>query len=163
MLGANANVQCPCVEAAPGTIAGFVHPSFYFRRVEQLRAIMMAYGDTSKQVWLTEFGWTTDSVNPSYAWYATTEERKAELIVEAFRFANQRWSPWIGMMALWTVASPQWEDTDEQVWWAVTNPDGTSRPAYDRLLRAREVGELPLLRPAPTPAPDRAWTKPPLH
>jgi hypothetical protein len=153
VLGANANVQCPCVDASPGTVAGFSHPSFYFRRVEQLRAIMMAYGDTSKQVWLMEFGWTTDTVNPGYAWYATTEERKAELIVEAFRFANQRWSPWIGMMALWTIAAPHWEANDEQVWWAVTNPDGTTRPAYDRLLNARARGELPLLRPAPTPEP----------
>jgi SH3-like domain-containing protein len=156
VLGANANVQCPCVEAIPGSVAGFSHPSFYFRRVEQLHEIMVANGDADKQVWLMEFGWTTDRIHPSYAWYATTEDQKSELIVQAFRFAAEHWAPWIGVMTLWTVAAPHWGANDEQVWWAVTNPDGSPRPAYNRLLSAVAVGELPLLGPvlaAAAPAP----------
>jgi hypothetical protein len=124
-------------------VSGFSHASFYFRRIEQLRAIMEAHGDADKQIWLMEFGWTTDRVHPAYAWYATTEERKAELIVQAFQFAHQHWAPWIGVMTLWTIADPAWGPNDEQVWWAITNPNGTTRPAYDRLLRARQSGELP--------------------
>jgi hypothetical protein len=143
VLAAHANVQCPCVEAAPGTVPGFDHPSFYFRRIEQLREIMVANGDADKQIWLLEFGWTTDKVNPGYAWYATTEEKKAELIVQAFQFARQNWAPWIGVMTLWTISDPAWRPGDEQVWWSITNPDGSTRPAYDRLLRARQSGELP--------------------
>ena len=143
VLGANANVQCPCVEADPGSVGGFEHPSFYFRRIEQLRDLMVANGDADKQVWLMEFGWTTDTVNPSYSWYATTEAKKAELIVQAFQFANKTWSPWIGVMTLWTVADPNWAPQDEQVWWSLTNPDGSTRPAYDRLLQARQSGEMP--------------------
>ena len=141
-LGANANVQCPCVDAAPGTAQGFDHPSFYFRRTEQLHDIMAANGDGDKQVWLLEFGWTTDTIHPSYSWYATTEEKKGDLIVQAFQFARQKWAPWIGVMTLWTVADPTWGPNDEQVWWSVTNPDGTTRPAYDRLLQARRDGTL---------------------
>jgi hypothetical protein len=143
VLGVNANVQCPCVDAAPGSAEGFSHPSFYFRRVEQLRELMLANGDEKKQIWLMEFGWTTDKVHPSYSWYATTEEKKAELIVQAFQFAAQKWSPWIGVMTLWTIADPAWGAQDEQVWWSVTNPDGTTRPAYDRLLKARREAALP--------------------
>jgi hypothetical protein len=143
VLGANANVQCPCVDSAPGSEPGFNHPSFYFRRVEQLRDIMVANGDANKQVWLMEFGWTTDPVNPGYSWYATTEDRKAELIIRAYQFARERWSPWIGVMALWTVADPAWSSNDEQVWWSVTNPDGSVRPAYQRLLQARAANQLP--------------------
>jgi hypothetical protein len=45
-------------------------------------------------------------------------------------------------MTLWTVADPTWGPNDEQVWWSVTNPDGTTRPAYDRLLQARRDGTL---------------------
>jgi hypothetical protein len=148
-LGVNANVQCPCVDAAPGSVAGFEHPSFYFRRVEQLREIMVANGDAGKQVWLTEFGWTTNPSDPSYSWYATTEERRGELIVEAFRYARARWRPWIGVMSLWTLADPDWSLSDDNVWddemywWAITNPDGTNRPAFERLVRARKGGELP--------------------
>jgi polysaccharide biosynthesis protein PslG len=143
VLGANANVQCPCVDSAPGSEPGFNHPSFYFRRVEQLRDIMVANGDADKQVWLMEFGWTTDPVNPGYSWYATTEDRKAELIIRAFQFAREHWSPWIGVMTLWTVADPAWSANDEQVWWSVTNPDGSARPAYLRLLQARAANQLP--------------------
>jgi polysaccharide biosynthesis protein PslG len=146
VLGANANVQCPSVEAAIGAcpVAAdqMQHPSFYFRRVEQLREIMVANGDAKQQVWLMEFGWTTDKVNPSYAWYATDEATKAELIVGAFKYARANWSPWIGVMALWTIADPLWKADDEQVWWSITNPDGTTRPAFDRLLQARQNGEI---------------------
>lgn len=142
-LGANANVQCPCVDTAPGSDPQFSHPSFYFRRIEQLRGIMVANGDQDRQVWLMEFGWTTDRQNPGYSWYATTEDKKAELIVQAFQYARQNWSPWIGVMALWTIADPSWKPADEQVWWSVTNPDGSPRPAYERLLKARQSGELP--------------------
>jgi hypothetical protein len=147
-LGVNANVQCPCVAPAPASVPGFEHPSFYFRRVEALRAIQAASGDADKQVWLTEFGWTTNPTDPNYSWYATTEERRGELIVEAFRYARAHWRPWIGVMTLWTLADPAWslEDAnvwdDEMYWWAITNSDGTNRPAYDRLLRARRTGEL---------------------
>jgi polysaccharide biosynthesis protein PslG len=144
VLGAHANTQCPCVSPAPGSLPGFDHPSFYFRRVEQLRDIMVANGDSNKQIWLLEFGWTTDRTNASYSWYATTEEKKSELIVEAFRFAHDHWNPWIGVMTLWTISAPGWGANDEQVWWAITNPNGSARPAYDRLIRARASGELPL-------------------
>jgi hypothetical protein len=148
-LGVNANVQCPCVDAQPGSVAGFEHPSFYFRRIEQLHEMMVAWGDVERQVWLTEFGWTTNQRDPSFAWYATTEERKGGLIVEAFSYARAHWSPWIGVMALWTLADPAWslEDAnvwdDEQYFWAITNPDGSRRPAFNRLLRARKNRELP--------------------
>jgi polysaccharide biosynthesis protein PslG len=148
-LGVNANVQCACVSADPGSVPGFGHPSFYFRRVEQLREIMVEYGDQDKQVWLPEFGWTTNDRDSSYAWYATTEKQKGELIVEAFKYAGQNWSPWIGVMSLWTIANPRWSlhDAnswdDEEYWWAITNPDGSNRPAFERIRQARRSGELP--------------------
>ena len=147
VLGANANVQCPSVEAAIGAcpVAAdkMQHPSFYFRRVEQLRQIQEANGDSDRQIWLMEFGWTTDKINPGYSWYATDEATKAELIVGAFKYARTNWSPWIGVMALWTLADPTWQPQDEQVWWSITDPDGSPRQAYDRVKQARMAGELP--------------------
>lgn len=158
VLGVNANTQCPSVEADFGACPVMAdrmgHPSFYFRRVEQLRGIMEANGDTAQQVWLLEFGWTTDPVNPSYSWYATTEDRKAQLFMDAFKYASTNWAPWIGVMTVWTLADPRWGAQDEQVYWAVTNPDGTTRPAYDRLLKASKGNEFPLLTaPAAPTAP----------
>jgi len=45
VLGAHGNTQAPEVDAAFGSIANFPHPSFYFRRIEQLRAIELRKGD----------------------------------------------------------------------------------------------------------------------
>jgi len=119
------------------------HSSFGFRRVEQLRDIMVQNGDEAKQVWLLEFGWTSDTVHSAYAWHRVTEQQKADYIVDAFRWANENWRPWIGVMTLWTMASPEWNEGREEYWWAVTRPDGTNLPAFDALVLARQNGALP--------------------
>lgn len=142
-LGLHANAQAPDPTAAPGSMPGFTAPSFYYRRVEQLRQIQEAAGEGDKPVWILEFGWTSDTVHPDYAWYAVSEEQKAQNIVTAYRWALQRWQPWIGPMFLWTLPDPQWQADREEAWWAITNPDGTPRPAYDRIKQARTSGELP--------------------
>jgi hypothetical protein len=119
------------------------HESFGFRRVEQLREVMVRNGDSDKQLWLTEFGWSSDPINPSYAWHRVSEEEKAEYVVEAFRWGHDFWQPWIGVMVLWNMPPPDWTETREEYWWGVTNPDGSNRPAFDALLEARRSGYLP--------------------
>ena len=119
------------------------HESFGFRRVEQLRQVMERHGDANKQIWLTEFGWTSDSIHPSYAWHRVSEEEKAEYIVAAFRFAANNWRPWIGVMVLWNMPAADWNETREEYWWSISNADGSARPAYSRLLEERLSGRLP--------------------
>ena len=75
---------------------------------------MVANGDVDKQIWLMEFGWTTEKRNPDYSWYATDEKTQGDLIVSAFKFARSNWSPWIGVMTLWTIADPWWDPAKEQ-------------------------------------------------
>jgi polysaccharide biosynthesis protein PslG len=118
------------------------HPSFGFRRVEMLRDVMVQNADEAKQVWLLEFGWTSDSVHDAYAWHRVTEEQKGTYIVEAYRWAALNWAPWIGVMTLWNVAAPDWTTAREEYWWSITAPDGSNRPAYDALMRARRDGQL---------------------
>jgi polysaccharide biosynthesis protein PslG len=125
------------------SVPAFDQPAFYFRRVEQLRAIQERYGDGDKQVWLLEFGWTTDKVNPAYSWFAVTPAQQADYIVRAYNFARANWSPWIGVMFLWTLNDPRWSPANEQYWWAINEPDGTPRPALTRFKEARASGELP--------------------
>ena len=116
---------------------------FTFRRVEDLRAVMERNGDGGKQVWLLEFGWTTDRQNPAYAWHAVTPETQGDYIVGAYRWAGEHWAPWIGVMALWNLPDPNWGRDREEYWWSVANPDGTARPALEELLAARRDGRLP--------------------
>jgi hypothetical protein len=142
-LGVNANVQAPEVDAPFGSLKDFPHPSFYFRRVEQMRQVMVDNGDEAKQIWFLEWGWTADTVHSAYAWFAVSEQKKAINIVEGMKFARANWSPWIGVMVLWTLANPTWNAEREEYWWAITNPDGTARDAYTRVLTARTTGVLP--------------------
>jgi hypothetical protein len=107
-----------------------------FRHVEDLREIMVHFGDDSKQVAILEMGWTIDQVHPEYAWYAVTEEQQADYMVRAFRYARENWSPWIGVMIVHSIADPTWTEDDEQYWWAITEPgwpEAPLRPAYEAL------------------------------
>ena len=113
------------------------HRSFCFRRVEDLRAIMVKYGDADKQIALLEFGWTSDPRPDSpYNWHMVSEETKADYLVRAYRYAKENWSPWIGLMSLIYVCDPDWTPEDEQYWWAITDPSWPifkPRLAYEAL------------------------------
>ncbi len=142
VLGAHGNTQAPEVDAAFGSLPGFGHPSFYFRRVEQLREVQVKNGDSARQIWLLEFGWTSDKVNPNYAWFAVSEDKKADNIVKAFQYARAHWTPWIGVMTLWTLSDPNWTTANEQYWWAIDEPNGAPRAALSAVLKARVGGQI---------------------
>ncbi|MCA1644783.1 MAG: hypothetical protein LC797_04675 [Chloroflexi bacterium] len=140
VLGAHGNVQAPEVDAALNSLPNFPHASFYFRRVEQLRELMVKNGDADKRMWLLEFGWTADTQHPNYAWFAVSEDKKGANILKALQYARDHWQPWVGVMTLWTLPDPSWTPEREEYWWAITNTDGTARPAYADLLQARRNG-----------------------
>lgn len=110
------------------------HPSFYFRRVENLREIMEKYGDSKKQVWLTEFGWTTKNAAPGYEYGAlNTEQEQADYLVRAYERAKTLY-PWMGVMSLWQLNFATFvEAKDEKVPWGIIRADWSPRPAYSAL------------------------------
>ena len=112
------------------------------QQVAMKTTVMVKNGETNKQVWLLEFGWTSDTVHPNYSWFAVSEDKKSANILRAFQYAQQNWRPWIGVMTLWTVPDPAWTPEREEYWWAITNADGTPRPAYAELVRAKLTGLL---------------------
>ena len=119
------------------------HRFFCFRRIEDLRNVMVKNGDSAKQIWLLEFGWTSDEVHPEYAWHRVTEAQKAQYIVDAYKWAATNWSPWIGVMTVWNLPDPNWTTAREEYWWSIANADGSDRPAYTQLKQARQNGFLP--------------------
>jgi hypothetical protein len=110
---------------------------YCFRHVEDVRAVMVANGDTGKRIVLLEFGWTTDPrENSPYAWHAVSDEEQAEYLVRAYQYAREHWQPWIAVMSLIYMPNPQWGRDDEQTYWSVIYPgypDLRLRPAYMHL------------------------------
>ncbi|OQB28862.1 MAG: Spore germination protein YaaH [Chloroflexi bacterium ADurb.Bin180] len=113
---------------------------FYFREtMERYRNVMVVYGDSTKRLWPTEFGWAVVGdlgVPPAQTYeYAAdnTPEEQADFTMEAYRMAKN-WG-WVGPMFLWNLnfatCNPA---TDEKSAWSIVRPDWSRRPLYDRLV-----------------------------
>jgi polysaccharide biosynthesis protein PslG len=112
------------------------HPSFYFRRIEQLRDIMVRHGDAGKKMWITEMGWSTLNPAPGYEYGRfNTEADQAAYLVRAFEMARTRY-PWVGNMFVWNLnfnALPDLSPVDEKRAFGLLYPDFSPRPAYRAL------------------------------
>lgn len=134
VLGVNAPGYAASPETSPAEAAEtWDHRSFTFRRVEDMRDVMVANGDEEKQVAILEMGWTLDEVNDAYSWHAVDAQTQADYLVRAYEYARENWQPWIGLMTTIYIADYTWTEENEQYWWAITLPDGTPRPAYHAL------------------------------
>jgi hypothetical protein len=150
-LGAHAHGYKAPPEVSPDEAAASAtwggQRAFSFRRVEDLRAVMERNGDGDRQVWVTEFGWTTDPIHKDYSWYRVTEQQQAIYLVRAYDWARRYWAPWIGPMLVWNLPDPRWGPDDEKYWWGILAPDGTPRQAY-RALQHAHLGTA-ALQPLP--------------
>ncbi len=106
---------------------------YCFRHVEDIRKVMVARGDSAKQIVILEFGWTMDPIHPAYSWFAVDEQTQAKYIVAAFQYAKKNWAPWIGAMFVIYMANPDWTKDNEEYWWSITQPNGDPRGAYVRI------------------------------
>ena len=61
------------------------------------------------------------------------EQTQGKYIVNAYKFAKQNWSPWIGLMSVIYMANPDWDKNTEEYWWSIDEPDGTPKAAYVQL------------------------------
>lgn len=125
----------------PGPGPNFVTSrEFYFRRVEDVRSLMLQYGLGDRQIWITEFGWATRNNTPGYEFGNNISyEKQAEYIVRAFQIGRYEYAPWVGGMFLWQLnfAVP-WQQKEgnplhEQASYGVINGDWSPRPSYNAL------------------------------
>ncbi len=117
-----------------------LHRWFTFRRVEDLRKIMLAHGDAARQMAILEFGYTTDQRNPDYRWFAVSEAQQADFIERAYEYAIANWRPWVGLMVLIYLPDTAWQQTDEEYWWAIVDAQtGAPREAFFRVANMRKV------------------------
>lgn len=122
------------------------HPSFFFRdTLEDYHAIMVEYGDTEHQIWVTEFGWPStegmgsmDTAGWEYG-LEVSEAEQAEYVVRAFQMGDER--PWVGPMFLWNLnLATTWGPADSVIAYSLLRPDGSYRPAYIALRLAEPLG-----------------------
>jgi hypothetical protein len=108
--------------------------SFYFKRVAQIRSVMERNGEGRKQIWLTEFGWSTANQAPGYEYgYMNSDQDQAAYLVRAFDIAKQNW-PWMGVMFVWNLNfAPVVGPDDEKGPWGVLNSDWSNRPSFEAL------------------------------
>ena len=134
----------PATAAADKKYGGYRF--FAFRHVEDIRAIMVRYGDTNKKIVILEFGWTYDSVNADYKWHGADAGIdmfvQADYLKRAYQYAAANWQPWIGLMSLLTMPNLDWmndgnPNDEEQYWWAIMEPSNVDeklwRPAIIEL------------------------------
>ena len=133
-VGVHANVVQPYAADLPPGQSN--HASFYFRRFEQIRAIMVQSGDSNKQIWFTEFGWpSSSSPHPDYpAAREISEEQQAAWLVQGYEIARAR--GYIGLMAVWNLNYGPIAEADDRYAkkaFGILNPDWSARPAFSRL------------------------------
>lgn len=124
-----------------------------FRRIEDLRKVMIANDDSARQAAILEFGWTLDpGIHPAYSWFAVPDEAtQARYLVEAYQYAAEHWRPWVGLMSAIYISDPSWTAQDEEYWWGITTAEGYVRQAYiDLANMAKYCGD----RVIPARAPD---------
>ena len=121
------------------------HPSFFFRdTLEDYRAIMIAYGDSERSIWVTEFGWASiermgrmDTTGWEYA-REVSEAQQATYTLEAFRMGEER--PWVGPMFLWNLnLATIWGPGNPTSAYSLLRPDRSHRPAYVALRAAEPL------------------------
>ncbi len=134
--GSNNNPPDALYPANPGPGPGWTNdPSFYFRRVEQTRQVMMDNGDASKQIWLTEFGWdSTPNPPPGYEYAKQINETAQGVYIgRAFQKSLADY-PWMGPMFVWqlnfALPSVTPNQNDEKNGWGILRRDGSKRPSY---------------------------------
>jgi len=118
----------PQAEPAPDVIN--------FRRTELLRDVMVAHGDASKPVYITEAGWND---HPRWA-RAVRPAQRVTYTVDAYEWALRQW-PWCRCLAMWALRYPaplhNYQDN-----YAFVTPDFRPRPVY-LAVQAYTQGEEP--------------------
>ena len=104
-------------------------------RVTLFRDVMVRHRDTSKPVWISEFGWNTQPAawtgRPS-PWGRVDEATQAAHLSGGYARAAREW-PWLGPMAVWLMRQPRAEVDDPTPFFALVREDWSTRPAYASL------------------------------
>lgn len=100
------------------------HPAF--KRMAELRQMMLEHGDRHKPVWITEMGWTVEPP-PEQPDIAVSPEQQAAYLVEALNIIRHDW-PWVKLVTVWNLSQP--EPGHPFGGYSLLDSAGVPRPAY---------------------------------
>lgn len=116
---------------------------YSFRHVEDVRELMVQYGDEAKKIIILEFGWTIEPrSNSPYYWHAVHKFEQAAYFEQAYAYAIENWQPWIGVMSLIYIADPAWDKDMEETYWSIVfpgYPELYAAPAYVGLKKMPKI------------------------
>ncbi|HMO57460.1 MAG TPA: hypothetical protein PKA05_12420 [Roseiflexaceae bacterium] len=134
--GGSANPPATLWPENPSQAQGWTeHPTFYFRNIENIRALMIEYGFATTPVWITEFGWATANNTPGFEFgQQVSLQQQAEYIVGAMQLVEERY-PWVEAMFIWNLnfaplRAQSGDPYHEQASFGILNADYSPRPAY---------------------------------
>ncbi len=126
-----------------------------FRRVELAREVMRRYGDADTPIWITGFGW--NALSRPTPWKEVPAPIQRAYLARALAWA-ERHLPWSGPL-FWVHAYPNRPPAAAEWGFALWDPDGTPRPAWQALAAlATRVVVPPGAHAFPLPCPLAAPT-----
>lgn len=111
---------------------------------DDMRATMVANGDSAKDIWMTEFGAPTEG-DPGENW--VYEEVQADMIEEAASLAHGY--SWSGPLMLYSYKDRGGDLGDTENWFGAVRADGWQKPSYDSIAAIAGADDPPPVE-APT-------------
>ncbi len=105
-------------------------------RLAEWRTILAAYG-VDKPMWIKELGYTIGQGNQPWV----TPEQQADYLVAALDHITHDW-PFVELVTVWNLVHGRAPE-DEMSGYSLLNPDGTPRPAYERLRQKLSTATTP--------------------
>ena len=93
--------------------------------------MLQKYGDTGKSIWLTEMGWTTQSLHPEFPFGSEiSDEDQGRYLAESYQLAKQRF-PYVGGLVVFNLNfANQIEPTDSAYSFSILDQHLNPRPAF---------------------------------
>ena len=123
-----------------------------------IRDIMVANGDASKAIWISEAAWNPQPDDPSNitqngAFGIVAEDQAARYMPLAYQRAQEEW-PWIGNISYWFFKRPSdYEKNQAFYYFRMVEPDFTPLPVYDSM-KQYITAQKPVLYPGVHQAED---------
>ena len=127
-----------------------MHPRVMnFGRPQFVRDVMVANGDATKPIWISEMGWNTVPADaPDQRFGRVTPEQQARYTPLAYQRSQAEWS-WAGVVNTWYFkrATDEWLQAKRpEGYFRLADPDFTLQPVYGSL-KAYMTSVTPVLYP----------------